>query len=141
MGQDVAGDLRVEGGVTIPERELKWRFSRSSGPGGQSVNTADSRVELRWAPATSDVLTTGQRERLVRRLGAEEIVVRSSTHRSQLQNRRAARERLSLVVGRAFAPAPPPRRRTKPTRGSVERRIAAKKRRSEVKRRRRQESD
>jgi ribosome-associated protein len=136
-------DLVVSRALTVPAGELRWRFSRSSGPGGQSVNTADSRVELSWDAAASSALAAlpqAQRERLLERL-ADRLVdgvvtVTASEHRQQLRNRAAARERLAAVLRAALAAPPAARRRTKPTRGSQERRIAAKKRRGELKRRR-----
>ncbi len=124
--------------VTIPAAELTWRFSRSSGPGGQSVNTTDSRVELVWDPRESRVLTDHQRAqlsgRLHSRLTDDGLVVVAAQHRSQWQNRRAARVRLADLVAQSLAPPPRKRRKTRPTRGSVERRMAGKRRRSEVKR-------
>ncbi|KHL10472.1 ribosome-associated protein [Mumia flava] len=126
----------VPDGLTIPESELSERFSRSPGPGGQSVNTADSRVELTYDVNASEVLTAAQRRRVVRSLGRSTITVVASEHRSQLRNRSAARERLGARLRAALAP--PPRRRvpTKPTRGSQRRRLDAKRRRGETKARR-----
>lgn len=140
------GDLRVRGSVVIPEAELSWRFSRSSGPGGQGVNTTDSRVELRWDLAASAALGPVLRERALERL-ADRLVdggvvsVTASEQRSQWQNRLAAERRLVDLVAQAIAPPPRPRRPTRPTRGSTERRIAEKKRRGEVKRLRRGDAD
>jgi len=126
------------GPVVVPEEELTERFSRSSGPGGQSVNTADSRVELLWDITASAVLDGWQRERLLTRLRGRlidgRLSVIASEHRSQLQNRSAARERLGRVVSEALLPPPPPRRPTKPSRGARERRLAGKRHRSDVKR-------
>ena len=125
------------GGVVIPEHELAWRFSRSSGPGGQSVNTADSRVELRFdvagSPSVPEHLRARALSRLSDRLVDGALVVVASEYRSQLRNREAARARLGELLERAFAPPPPRRRPTRPTRGSKERRLAGKKRRSDVK--------
>ena len=141
----MAGPLQVNGSVLIPETELQWRFSRSSGPGGQGVNTTDSRAQLRWNVATSSALTEDQRSRLLHRLGARLIngvlQISASEQRSQLQNRDAAERRLVELVATALAPPPRARRATRPTRGSQERRIAGKKRRSDVKRLRRDTSD
>jgi ribosome-associated protein len=124
-------------GLVIPAVELVERFSRSSGPGGQGVNTTDSRVELLFEPGSSSALTPAQRERAVAalagRLVAGRVSVVASEHRSQLRNRAAARERLEALLREALAPPPPPRRATKPTRGSQQRRLAGKKRRGEVK--------
>jgi ribosome-associated protein len=141
----MAGPLKVNANLTIPEAELRWRFSRSSGPGGQSVNTTDSRVQVRWDVAASTVLTPEQRERALDRL-ADRLVdgvlqVSSSEQRSQLQNRETAERRLAEIVAAALAPPPRSRRATKATRGSQERRIAQKKRRGNVKRLRRDTSD
>jgi ribosome-associated protein len=138
---DASGDLPVTGSLVVPAAALRWRFSRSSGPGGQGVNTADSRVELSVAPLELPGLTGGQRERLAARLAGRLVdgvlTVAASEHRQQLRNRQAARERLAAVLRAALAPPPPSRRRTKPTRGSQERRIQAKKQRGELKRSRR----
>lgn len=137
--------LRVGSGITIPEPELSWRFSRSSGPGGQGVNTADSRVELMWDAAASPVLSPLQRERLLERLSGRLVdgvlTITASEHREQLRNREAARARLAAVVAEALRPPSPPRRPTKPSRGAKERRLEEKKRRTDVKRLRRPPSD
>ena len=139
------GPLRVTRSVVIPERELAWRFSRSSGPGGQSVNTADSRVELSLDVARTSALGPVQRarvlERLSRRLVDGVLTVRASEHRSQLHNRDAALERMAKILADALAPPPPRRHPTRPTRGAVERRLADKKRRSRTKRLRRSDED
>jgi len=137
---EVDGPLPVGPGLVIGADELRWRFSRSSGPGGQGVNTTDSRVELSWSPGSSAAvaaLDAARRERLLLRLADQlvggALVVAASEHRAQLRNRQAARERLAGRVAAALAPPPPRRRGTRPTRGSVERRLQAKKRRSGVK--------
>ena len=141
----MTGPLRVTRSVVIPERELAWRFSRSSGPGGQSVNTADSRVELSLDVARSTALGPVQRarvlERLSRRLVDGVLTVKASEHRSQLRNREAALERMAKTLAAALAPPPPRRRPTRPTRGAVERRLADKKRRARTKRLRRSDED
>jgi len=133
--------LRVGRSVVIPARELRWRFSRSSGPGGQSVNTADSRVELSFDVSTSSALGPIQRsralERLANRLVDGVLTIAASEERSQLRNRQAARDRLREVLAEALAPPPRRRRPTKPTKASVERRLADKRRRSQTKRLRR----
>ncbi len=135
------GPLRLRGSVVIPESELTWRFSRSSGPGGQGVNTTDSRVELLFDLAASTAMSPALRARALARLGARlsggVLSVTSSEHRSQLRNREEAERRMGAILSEAIAPPPRPRRPTKPTRGSVNRRIQVKKRRSEVKRLRR----
>jgi ribosome-associated protein len=125
----------------IPPEDLSWRFSRSPGPGGQSVNTTESRVELSFDLAGTDVLPPELKERALRalasRLTGGVITVTASEHRSQLRNREAAAERLSALLTEATAPPPPPRRPTKPSRAARERRLAEKQRRSAVKRLRR----
>lgn len=133
-------DLEVSGALNIPAAELDWRFSRSSGPGGQHVNTSDSRVELSWNIAGSAVLTSSQRERLLARLENKLVggvlTVSASEQRSQLRNREIALNKLAELVSAALAPGPARRRATKPTRGSVKRRLSAKGQRSETKRQR-----
>ena len=123
--------------VRIPAAELGWRFSRSSGPGGQNVNTTDSRVELVWDLAATGALSPVLQARALRRLEAQLVegcvVIAASEHRSQWQNRVAAQRRLVRLLEEALKPPPPPRRPTRPTRGSVERRLAAKQRRSAIK--------
>ncbi len=121
----------------LPDRELTWRFSRSSGPGGQHVNTSDTRVELSWTPDASQALTEAQKSvvahQLRHRLVDGTITVVSSQYRSQHRNREAAKVRLEQLVSAALAPRKQ-RRATKPSRASVERRLEAKKRRSQTKR-------
>jgi ribosome-associated protein len=125
-------------GIVIPLEELTWRFSRSQGPGGQSVNTTDSQAELSFDLAGSAALPPVLRDRalaaLASRLSGGVITVSASEHRSQLRNREAAAARLSALLTEATAPPRPPRRPSRPTRGSVERRLAEKKRRSHLKR-------
>lgn len=139
------GPLRVTRSVVVPERELQWRFSRSSGPGGQSVNTTDSRVELSLDLTTTTALGPVQRaralERLADRLVDGVLTVTASEHRSQLRNREAALERLADILATALAPPPPRRRPTRARRGAVERRLADKRRRGETKRLRRPDDD
>ncbi len=134
-------DLRVRGSVVIPEAELSWRFSRSSGPGGQGVNTTDSRVELLYDVAHSRALSPLLRQRALDRLAGRLVdgvlSVTASEHRSQLRNREAAERRLVEELAAAIAPPPRARRPTRASKASVERRMAGKKRRSEVKRLRR----
>jgi len=126
--------------VRLPAAELRWRFSRSSGPGGQNVNTTDSRVELRFDLAASEALPPLLRARALRRLEGQLLdgclLIQASEHRSQWQNRVAAQRRLVALLQEALRPPPPPRRATRPTRGSVQRRLAGKKQRGEVKRQR-----
>jgi ribosome-associated protein len=134
-------DLEVSPALTIPAAELGWRFSRSSGPGGQHVNTSDSRVELIWNIAESAVLSDEQRSRLMARLRgrlvAGVLTVTSSVQRSQLRNREDAMRKLAELVNAGLAPDGPRRRSTKRTQGSHRRRLAAKGQRSETKQNRR----
>ena len=127
-------------GLVVPAGELIERFSHASGPGGQGVNTADSRVQLSLDLATTVALNEKQRERALRelddRLSGTILTITAAEHRSQRRNRAAARERLAHVLRAALTP-PTPRRATKPTRGSKLRRLADKKRLGEVKARRR----
>lgn len=138
-------DLRVTPTVTIPERELSWRFSRSSGPGGQSVNTTDSRAELRWDLEHTGALTATQRlrarRRLAHRLVEGVLTIAASEHRSQLRNREAAMARLAELLAEAISAPPPVRRPTRPSRASVRRRVDEKVRRGETKRLRRPPQD
>jgi ribosome-associated protein len=141
----VPGDLVVRPGIVVPERELRWRFSRAGGPGGQSVNTTDSRAELSLdvtrTTAFSDVLRQRAEERLAARLVGGVLTVSASQHRSQLRNREAAERRLAQLLREAIAPGPRARRATKPSRASRARRLDAKSRRGEVKRLRRNPPD
>ncbi|MCA1654872.1 MAG: aminoacyl-tRNA hydrolase [Pseudonocardiaceae bacterium] len=138
-------DLTVTPQLVIPAGELRERFSRSSGPGGQGVNTTDSRVELSWdvarSPAVPDWLRARLLQRLANRLVDGVLTITASTQRAQLANRTEARERLAALLRAAAAPPPPQRRPTKPTRGAKERRLAAKKRRSRTKQARRARPD
>lgn len=137
-------DLEVVAALTIPERELGWRFSRSSGPGGQHVNTSDSRVELFWNVAESTTLSDDQRMRLLARLAKRlvdgVITVTASERRSQLRNRELALAKLADLVAAGLAPDAAPRRPTKPTRGSGRRHLAAKQQRSATKKQRQRPS-
>jgi len=136
----VSIDVTVRGRV-IPPDELSWRFSRSPGPGGQSVNTTESRVELSYDLAGSDALPPALKERALRALAGRMpggvITVTASEHRSQLRNREAAADRMSGLLAEATAPPPRPRRPTRPSRAARERRLADKQRRSQIKRLRR----
>lgn len=127
-------------GLVVPAAELEERFTRAGGPGGQGVNTTDSRVELWWDPATSSALDETQRERaaagLAPYLVGGRVRVVAAEHRSQRRNRKAARERLAGLLRQALAPPGPSRRATRPTRGSQRRRLEAKSRRSTLKARR-----
>jgi ribosome-associated protein len=137
----MADDLRVNGWLLIPGAELRERFSRSSGPGGQSVNTADSRVELSFDVGRSSALPEWARarakDRLSGRLSGGVLTVAASEQRSQLANRQAARTRLAALLREAVAPPRRPRVPTRPGRGANERRLEAKRHRAATKRARR----
>lgn len=137
--------LRVTANLVLPLGELSWRFSRSSGPGGQGVNTTDSRVELAFDVAASRALSTAQRDRLLQRLAGRAVgtvvTVTASEHRSQLRNRDAAAARLAQLLREALAPPARTRRPTRPTLGSTRRRLDAKTRRGQTKRLRRPPMD
>jgi ribosome-associated protein len=139
------GDLHVRpgpglpGGVVIPAHELVEQFSRSSGPGGQSVNTTDSRVELRFDVGSSVAFSEPQRARALERLGTT-VVITASEHRSQHRNRVAARVRLADQVRDALAP-PVTRVPTKPSRAAQRRRVDSKVRRGRTKALRRRVRD
>ena len=132
------GDLPVRESLVLPERELHWRFSRASGPGGQGVNTTDSRVELSFDLARTPSVPEPLRERALVRLAGRltdgVLTIAASEYRSQLRNRDAARERLAALLRGAIAPDPPKRRPTKPSAGAKRRRLDAKTRRGQVKR-------
>ncbi|WP_134740210.1 alternative ribosome rescue aminoacyl-tRNA hydrolase ArfB [Nocardioides sp. 503] len=133
----MADDLVVSRSLVIPAAELSERFSRSSGPGGQGVNTADTRVELSFDLASSPSVPAYLQERMLARLAPRlvdgVVTIAASEHRTQLANRRAARERLASLLRDAALPPSPERRATRPTRGSKERRLGAKKRRGDIK--------
>ena len=141
----MVGPLRVTRSVVVPERELRWRFSRSSGPGGQSVNTADSRVELSLDLMATTALGPIQRARALERLSGRLVegvlTVTVSTERSQLRNRELALARMAELLAQAIAPPPPARRPTRPTKAATERRLTEKRRRGEAKRARRIRDD
>jgi ribosome-associated protein len=133
---DLPAGRGLPDGLFIPQDELVERFSRSSGPGGQSVNTTDSRVELRWDIGRSNALSDAQRARLLERLAGRlvdgAISIAASEHRSQLQNRHAARARLTALLRDAFVPLTP-RRPTRPSRAAKQRRLDAKRQRANIK--------
>lgn len=139
------GPLTIRGSVVVPETELSWRFSRSSGPGGQGVNTTDSRVELSFDVERSTALPPPLRaralERLAGRLTDGVLTIAASEYRSQLRNREAAERRLVEELVAAIAPPPRPRRPTRVSKAAVQRRIDDKKRRGEIKRLRRGDPD
>jgi ribosome-associated protein len=134
----MSGPYVIRGSVSLPEAELMWRFSRSSGPGGQHVNTSDSQVELRFDLAATESLPEVWKERALQRLESRLVggvlSVRASEHRSQWRNRETALVRLASLLAEATAPPPRPRRKTRIPRGINERRLREKKQRGETKR-------
>ncbi|MYW67933.1 aminoacyl-tRNA hydrolase [Streptomyces sp. SID8379] len=134
----MSGPYPIRGAVVLPEAELVWRFSRSSGPGGQHVNTSDSQVELRFDLANTEALPEVWKaralERLASRLVDGVVSVRASEHRSQWRNRETAATRLAALLAEATAPPPKKRRPTRIPRGINERRLREKKARSDTKR-------
>ncbi|MGW7515110.1 alternative ribosome rescue aminoacyl-tRNA hydrolase ArfB [Streptomyces sp. NPDC054796] len=134
----MSGPYVIRGAVSLPEAELSWRFSRSSGPGGQHVNTSDSRAELRFDLAATEALPEVWKERALERLGPRLVdgvlVVRAGEHRSQWRNRETAATRMAALLAEATAPPPRPRRKKKVSRGANERRLRSKQQRGDLKR-------
>jgi len=134
----MADDLVINQRVTIPGDELVYTASRASGPGGQHVNKADTRIQVRWNVVESCALGPVQRGRVLRALatrltGAGDIVLASDTHRSQRRNREEVDRRLAQLVREALVP-PKPRKRTRPTAASRRRRLEDKRRQGKRKR-------
>ena len=140
----MAQDLIVNDRLVIPAVDLQWRFSRASGPGGQGVNTTDSRVELVLDIEACAVLGPFRRARLRERLASRvvdgDLRVVVADERSQWQNRQKAMVRMAELLRDGLKPPPPSRKATRPTRGSQRRRVQAKKQRGELKRQRRSRS-
>ena len=137
----MTGPLVLRGGVVVPDDALAWRFSRSSGPGGQSVNTTDSRVELTvdltriaWTSPTQQDRVLA---RLAGRLRGQLLTISAQEYRSQLRNREAALARAHALLDDALAPPGPTRRATRPSRGSQVRRVQGEQKRRAVKQLRR----
>lgn len=134
-------NLFINRKVTIPKTELRLAFVRSGGPGGQNVNKVATKVELRWAPRESTAFVPADHQWILRRLkrritAGGDLVVVSNLTRDQSRNRQDALAKLAKIVKTALL-RPKPRKKTKPSRGSVERRLGAKKRRSQLKKDRR----
>ena len=133
-------DLQIHDRLVIPAKDLKWRFSRSSGPGGQGVNTTDSRVELVLDVANCSCLGPFRRARLLEHFetrlveGCLRVVV--AEERSQWQNRQKALHRMGELLREGLLPPPRARKATRPGRGAVRRRLASKKQRGDLKRQR-----
>jgi ribosome-associated protein len=136
-GGEVTDDLEITRSLVVPAAELQWRFSRAGGPGGQGVNTTDSRVELRVNLWTLSTLSPAQLERMQVQLGHRlvdgVVSVTASETRSQLRNRRAARARMAALLRAAVLAETRTRRPTKATKGSHRRRLDAKKQRGQTK--------
>ena len=141
----VTDDLVLTPRITIPASELGWQFSRSGGPGGQGVNTADSKAELRFDLAASTAIPEHLKaravERLAHRLVDGVLVVTASEHRSQLANRRAAIARLTMLLEQGIAPPAKARRATRPSKRAIQARLETKRRRGDVKKLRRSPPD
>ncbi len=141
----MADDIIINDKITIPAADLAYTASRSSGPGGQHVNTTDSRIQLRWNLEASAVFTEVQKNRLRRALQSRltdsgDLILASDAHRSQRRNREDVSQRLAALIREHLTP-PKPRRKTRPSRASKERRLDDKKRRSQIKKGRGSQSD
>lgn len=131
--------IEIATGVTIAEEDLSETFIRSSGPGGQNVNKVATAVQLRFDARNAAGLPERVRERVIQLAGQRAtkdgvIVIEAGRFRTQEQNRADARSRLAALVAKAAEPPPPPRKKTRPSKGAVERRLQAKAGRSTVKR-------
>ena len=129
--------LQITSTIAIPDDELRFTFSRSSGPGGQNVNKVSSKATLHWAAATSPQLPDAVRGRFLQKYGRQltkdgDLVIHSQEHRDQPKNIQACRDKLRAMIASIVTP-PKKRRPTKPTKGSKIRRLKDKKSRSQLK--------
>ena len=138
-------NLRINSKLEIPGNEIKWRFSRSSGAGGQNVNKADSRAEIVFNVSESKTLTPYQKYRISIqdevKLSNGCICIAVQDKRTQYQNRQLALTRLTSTLRELLKPPPKKRRETIPTRSSQRKRIESKKKRGELKRNRQSNID
>lgn len=136
---DFNDDITVAPGVVIRADDISETFIRAAGPGGQNVNKVATAVQLRFDASGTSSLPDAIRARLLALAGQRAtkdgvIVIEASRFRTQERNRADARERLIALVEKAAEPPPPPRRKTKPSKGAIERRLKTKSGRSTVKR-------
>ena len=138
-------NLRVNNNIEIPANEIQWRFSRSSGAGGQSVNKTDSRAEIVFNVSESKVLTPSQKYKIVIqhkvKLINGSICIAVQEKRTQYQNRQLALSRLASTLRKLLKPPPKKRRATIPTRSSQRKRVESKKKRGEIKKNRQSKID
>ncbi len=137
--------LRINTKLEIPANEIKWRFSRSSGAGGQNVNKTESRAEIVFNVSESKTLTPYQKHRISRqdevKLINGSICITVQDKRTQYQNRQLALSRLTSTLRELLKPPPKKRRETMPTHSSHKRRVESKKKRGEIKRSRQSNID
>ncbi len=138
-------NLRIKSNLEIPANEIKWRFTRSSGAGGQNVNKIDSRVEIIFNVSDSKALSPFQKHRILNhddvKLINNCICIAVQDNRSQYQNRQLALSRLSSTLRDLLKQSPKKRRETMPTRSSQRKRVDSKKKRGELKKNRQSKID
>ena len=136
-------DLKITRTLVIPSNEIKWRFSRSSGPGGQNVNKIESRVEIIFDLKDSKVLNDYQKEILKRNLKNKlvnnNLCLAVQEHRNQLLNRQLALMKFSSILKNALNKPFKLRKSTEPTKASQKKRVEVKKKRGELKKSRQKE--